>query len=200
MAPVYLQPEEYDFIEPAGCFVRAAPKEKNMKRTIALWLGLPAAAGLLAFALLPALAQTPTDASAATGKIHGTVTGEHNKSLASSGTVELSAMSGKKGDYKFKISKTGTYEGELPAGTYSARVVMQDQTGFAEYSKTDVTVMVTAGQDTQQDIDLGNLGASTSVLPLGRPLLCLPLPSREPADRFTAASSVRTGYPPRLAQ
>jgi tetratricopeptide (TPR) repeat protein len=73
-------------------------------------------------------------------------------------------MGGKKGDYKFKISKTGAYTGELPAGTYSARVIMQDQTGFAEYSKTDVMVMVTAGQDTQQDIDLGNLGASTSVV------------------------------------
>jgi tetratricopeptide (TPR) repeat protein len=135
-----------------------------MKRTLAFWLGLSAAAGLLAFALLPALAQTPTDASASTGKIYGTVTGEHNHSLASSGTVDLSAIGGKKGDYKFKISKTGTYSGELPAGTYSARVIMQDQTGFAEYSKTDVMVMVTAGQDTQQDIDLGNLGASKSVL------------------------------------
>ncbi len=59
-----------------------------MKRTLAFWLGLPAAAGLLAFALLPALAQTPTDASASTGKIHGIVTGEHNHSLASSGTVD----------------------------------------------------------------------------------------------------------------
>jgi tetratricopeptide (TPR) repeat protein len=150
--------------EPAGSFVRAAPKEKNMKRTISLWLGLPATAGLLAFAFLPALAQTPTDASAATGKIHGTVTGEHNHSIASSGTVELSATGSKKGDYKFKISKTGTYDGELPAGTYSARVIMQDQNGFAEYSRTDVMVVVTAGQDTQQDIDLGNLGASTSVV------------------------------------
>jgi tetratricopeptide (TPR) repeat protein len=159
-----VQPKKYDFIEPAGCFVRAAPKEKNMKRTIALWLGLPAAAGLLAFALLPALAQTPTDTTASTGKIHGLVTGEHNKSLASSGTVDLSATGNNKGEYKFKISKTGTYTGELPAGTYSARVVMQDQNGFAEYSKTDVRVMVTGGQDTQQDIDLGNLGASKSVL------------------------------------
>ena len=35
--------------------VRAAPKEKNMKRNISLWLGL------LAFALLPAIAQTPLD-------------------------------------------------------------------------------------------------------------------------------------------
>jgi tetratricopeptide (TPR) repeat protein len=140
-----------------------------MKRTLAFWLGLPAAAGLLAFALLPAIAQTPTDASASTGKIHGVVTGEHNKSLASSGTVELSAMGGKKGDYKFKISKTGTYTGELPAGTYSARVIMQDQTGYAEYTRTDVLVMVTAGQDTQQDIDLGNLGASKSVLGASAP-------------------------------
>jgi tetratricopeptide (TPR) repeat protein len=135
-----------------------------MKRTLAFWPGLPAAAALLAFALSPALAQTPTDATAATGKIHGLVTGEHNKLAASSGTVELSATGNRKGDYKFKISKKGTYTGELPAGMYSARVVMQDQSGYAEYSKTDVMVMVTAGEDTQEDIDLGNLGASTSVV------------------------------------
>ena len=111
------------------------------------------------------------------GKIHGLVTGEHNHSPASSGTVELSAMGGKKGDYKFKLSKTGTYTGELPAGTYSARVIMQDQTGFAEYSKTDVAVMVTAGQDTQQDIDLGNLGASKSVLSTAASASYTPAPS-----------------------
>ena len=45
--------EKYEFIEPAGCYVPAAPKEKNMKRNLSLWLGL------LAFALMPALAQTP---------------------------------------------------------------------------------------------------------------------------------------------
>ena len=49
-------------LSPRAALVRAAPKEKNMKRILAFWLGLPAAAGLLAFALSPALAQTPTDA------------------------------------------------------------------------------------------------------------------------------------------
>jgi hypothetical protein len=52
-----------------------APKEKNMKRTISLWIGL------LAFAVMPALAQTPAPAPAngqtagqPTGKIHGKIT------------------------------------------------------------------------------------------------------------------------------
>ena len=51
-----------ELFELAGDIVRAAPKEKKMKRTISLWLGL------LAFALLPALAQEPSTAT--NGKIH----------------------------------------------------------------------------------------------------------------------------------
>ena len=39
------------FLSARAVLVRAAPKEKKMKRTIPLWLGL------LAFALLPVLAQ-----------------------------------------------------------------------------------------------------------------------------------------------
>src|ERR1039458_1501172 len=133
-----------------------------MKRTIALWLGLAAAAVLLAFALSPALAQTPTEATASTGKVHGLVTGAHNHSLASSGTVTLSAEGGNKADYKFKISKNGTYTGELPAGSYSARVMMQDQSGFAEYTKSSVEVTIAAGQDVLRDIDLGDLEAAAA--------------------------------------
>src|SRR5271157_6499835 len=75
-------PANYDFFEPAGNFAPAAPKEKNMKRTISLWLGLPAAAGLLAFALLPAIAEQPT------GKIHGHVTNPTG-APQTSGTVTL---------------------------------------------------------------------------------------------------------------
>jgi tetratricopeptide (TPR) repeat protein len=133
-----------------------------MKRTITLWMGL------LAFALLPALAQTPTaataaaDASASTGKIHGLVTGAHNHSTASSGTVSFSAEGGKKGNYKFKISKTGLYNGELPAGTYAATVMMQDQSGFSEFTRSSLEVTVTAGQDLLQDFYLGNLVAASS--------------------------------------
>jgi tetratricopeptide (TPR) repeat protein len=133
-----------------------------MKRTHAFWLGLPAAAALLAIVLLPALAQTPTDAAAATGKIHGLVVGAHNHSPASSGTVTLSGLSGNKGDYKFKISKAGNYAAEAPAGTYSARVMMQDQNGFAEVSRSDIEVTITAGQDVQQDLDLANFVSTTS--------------------------------------
>ncbi len=127
-----------------------------MKRTISLWLGL------LAFAFLPALAQTPTAATPPTGAIHGLVTGAHNHSPAASGTVILSAQGGNKGDYKFSISKTGTYTAEAPAGTYSVRVMMQDQNGFAEVSRSDIEVTIAAGQDVQQDLDLANFVSTTS--------------------------------------
>ena len=56
--PLPCKLKEIRIFEHAGKMVRDAPKEKNMKRNISLWLGL------LAFALLPAFAQTP-------GRSHG---------------------------------------------------------------------------------------------------------------------------------
>src|ERR1035437_1347319 len=88
---------------------RAAAKEKNMKRNFSLWLGL------LAFALLPALAQTP---AGPTGKIHGRVTNPTGAST-NSGTVSLSTDGGKSAKYTFQLSASGDYAGEAAQGTYS---------------------------------------------------------------------------------
>ncbi len=125
-----------------------------MKRTISLWLGL------LAFALLPALAQTPASTSSVPmGKIHGRVFGTQNNEAAASGTVTLSSESGHSKDYTFNISSTGDYAGEAPAGNYNVRIVMKTQSGFMESNRQNVEVTIVAGQDSQQDIDMSHLEA-----------------------------------------
>jgi hypothetical protein len=68
-----------------------------MKRTISLWLGL------LAFALLPAVAQQP---EGPTGKVHGHVTNPTGVST-SKGSVSLSTDGGRTSKYTFQISATG---------------------------------------------------------------------------------------------
>lgn len=146
-----------------------------MKHTILHWLGLPAATGLLAaasllaFALLPAIAQSQTEAAPPMGTIHGLVTSARSHALAVSGTVTLTNQSGNKKEYTFKISKTGTYGGEVPAGVYTVRVLMQDQSGFADYSRSTIEVKIAAGQDLQQDLDLGNLVAAAPAIPIKGP-------------------------------
>jgi len=79
-----------------------------MKRTISLWLGL------LAFALLPALAQTPAAPTALkgpTGKIHGHITGPEGASKTS-GSVSLSTDGGHTNKFTFQVTSTGDYAGE----------------------------------------------------------------------------------------
>src|SRR5271157_807220 len=92
-----------------------------MKRTISLWLGL------LAFALLPAIAQTPA-ATGPVGKIHGHITNPTGASQ-SGGTVSLitttrlasgpglSAHMAAAG--VFNVDANGDYSGEAPPGIYS---------------------------------------------------------------------------------
>ncbi len=90
-----------------------------MKRTISLWLGL------LAFALLPALAQ-PTEP---TGKIHGHVTNPTGVST-SRGSVSLSTDGGHTSKYTFQIfgqrrlhrrCSTGHIYCCFPSARYTAR-------------------------------------------------------------------------------
>jgi tetratricopeptide (TPR) repeat protein len=134
-----------DFFEPAGCLVRVAPKEKDMKRTISLWLGL------LAFALLPVSAQTPAP-SGPTGKIHGHVTNPTGTSQ-NVGTVSLSLDGGHTSKYTFQISSTGDYEGEAAPGTYSV-VFRQPDTPPDKMVDSIDGVKIVIGQDTAQDVDM----------------------------------------------
>jgi tetratricopeptide (TPR) repeat protein len=138
--------------------LRDALKEKSMKRTISLWLSLPAVAGLLAIAALPALAQAP----APTGKIHGHVTNPTG-APQSGGTVSLvatdrlasgpglAAMTSNKGS--FPVNAAGDYSGEAPVGTYT---VVYRTEGMAQDKVSDKIegVKIVVGQDTVQDLDM----------------------------------------------
>jgi tetratricopeptide (TPR) repeat protein len=117
-----------------------------MKRTISLWLGL------LAFALLPALAQTPAAPTGPTGKIHGHVTNPTGVS-ASSGSVSLSTDTSKPAKYTFPLTANGDYSGEVAPGTY---VVLYRQPDTPPDKMVDSfdSVKIVVGQDTTQDFDM----------------------------------------------
>ena len=132
--------EKYDFIEPAGSFVPAALKEKNMKRNIALWLGL------LAFALMPALAQAPT------GKIHGHVTLNTTFS-ATKGSVSLSNDDGHTSKYTFPVDDNGNYSCQASPGTYML-IYRAPETPPDKMVDSYPGVKIVAGQDVVQDIDM----------------------------------------------
>jgi tetratricopeptide (TPR) repeat protein len=134
----------------AATFARA-PKEKNMKRTLSLWLGV------LAFGLVPALAQQQP--AALTGKVHGHVTNPTGAPQAN-GTVSYIAVHGtaagpsaQSGELTFDVDANGDYKGEVPAGTYG---VVYRSPGLAKDKEVDRfnDVKVVAGQDNTQDIDM----------------------------------------------
>jgi tetratricopeptide (TPR) repeat protein len=140
---------KYDFFEPAGGFAAAAPKEKNMKRTISLWTGM------LALALLPALAQTPAQTPApagTTGKIHGHVTNPTGASQTV-GAVSLSNDGGHTSKYTFQVTSTGDYTGEAAPGTYTV-IFRQPDTPPDKMVDSFDGVKVVVGQDVLQDIDM----------------------------------------------
>lgn len=129
-----------------------------MKRTISLWLGLAA------FALLPALAQSPAAPAAPkgpTGKVHGHITNPTGASMAA-GTVTfvevglsngpgLTAKTSEKGSAT--VDANGDYTAEVPPGTYT---VLYRAPGTAQDKVTDRydNVKVLAGQDVLQDFDM----------------------------------------------
>jgi tetratricopeptide (TPR) repeat protein len=132
-----------------------------MKRNGSLWLGLPAAAGLLAFALSSALAQAPAS-SVPMGKVHGHVTNPSGASQAG-GTVSLvatdraasgpglSAMTSDKG--VFPVDANGDYSGQVPPGNYTAVYRSAGMTPDKQADHAD-NVRIVVGQDTLQDIDM----------------------------------------------
>jgi tetratricopeptide (TPR) repeat protein len=145
---------KHDFFEHAGCFTSAAPKEKKMKRNLSLSTGL-LGAGLLACALLPALAQTPAQTPApagTTGKVHGHVTNPTGAPQAV-GSVSLSTDGGRTSKYTFPVSASGDYTGDVAPGTYTV-VFRQPDTPPDKMVDSFDNVKVLAGQDTAQDIDM----------------------------------------------
>jgi Tetratricopeptide repeat len=138
------------FFERAGGLVCAAPKEKKMKRTLSICLGL------LAVAAMPVFAQQ-------TGKIHGHIT---NPSGApqTGGTVTLvtvtrlasgpgmhDAQTAEKG--VFQVDPNGDYAGEAQTGTYTATYRTADM-GKDKTADQFENVKIVAGQDTLQDFDM----------------------------------------------
>ncbi len=130
-----------------------------MKRTISLWLGV------LALALMPALAQQKPAAPAASvpmGKVHGHVTNPTGAPQTSGAVSFLepahagaapatSLQAADKGT--FQVDANGDYKGEVPAGTYSVVYRSQGMTADKQADRFD-NVKVVAGQDTVQDIDM----------------------------------------------
>ena len=114
-----------------------------MKRTISLWLGL------LAFALLPVLAQAPTPPM---GKIHGHVINPTG-TTQSSGTVSLSTDLGHTSKFTYSVSSTGDYAGEATPGTYTV-VFRQADTPPDKVVDSFDGIKIVVGQDLLQDIDM----------------------------------------------
>ena len=122
-----------------------------MKRNHSLWLGLPAAAALLAFALAPALAQVPPP-SAPTGKIHGHITNPSGASQAG-GSVSLVTPGSTTDKAAFTVDDNGDYSGQIPPGTYEAVYRSKDMPKDKQADHFD-NVKIVVGQDTLQDIDM----------------------------------------------
>jgi len=111
-----------------------------MKRTISLSLGI------LAFSLLPALAQSPT------GTIHGHVTNPVG-TTTTTGTVSLSNDDGHTDKYAFPVDANGDYKGEASPGTYMV-VYRAPETPKDKMVDSFPNVKIVAGQDIVQDIDM----------------------------------------------
>jgi tetratricopeptide (TPR) repeat protein len=119
-----------------------------MKRTISLWLGL------LAFALVPALAQQ----TAPTGKIHGHVTNPTGASQTGGtvtlvGTTHIAAVPGQPDKSVLQVNASGDFAGEAAPGTYA---LVYRTEGMPQDKSADriENVKIVAGQDVLQDVDM----------------------------------------------
>ncbi|HXP60850.1 MAG TPA: hypothetical protein VN829_10185 [Dongiaceae bacterium] len=121
-----------------------------MKRNLSLWLSV-AATGLLAFALAPVIAQEAASA-ANMGKIHGKVINPTGQPQGS-GSVSLSTDGGLTLKYTFPVSDTGEFSGEAPQGTYM-EIYRDKDTPAGKMVDSIRGVKITAGQDTEQDVDM----------------------------------------------
>jgi len=123
-----------------------------MKRNLSLWLGL------LAFALVPVLAQTP---KGATGKIHGHVTNPAGAPqsggvvvLYSVGTPIGPGMSAKVTDKgSFAVDANGDYSGDVAPGNYDV-VYRSPSTPTDKITDKFENIKIFAGQDLLRDFDM----------------------------------------------
>ncbi|MGB6690286.1 MAG: hypothetical protein WBE76_20830 [Terracidiphilus sp.] len=123
-----------------------------MKRELSRWLALPAVAAVLAFAAMPATAQTPA-IPGANGKIHGHVTNPTG-APQTNGTVSLSADQGRTNKYTFPVNPDGDYQGaDIAPGTYMA-IFRQPDTPPDKMVDSFPEVKIVAAQDTAQDFDM----------------------------------------------
>jgi tetratricopeptide (TPR) repeat protein len=121
-----------------------------MKRTLSIWLGLIAAAGMLALALPSGQAQTPP--ADKMGKIHGRVINPTGQPQGG-GTVGLSTDGGHTLDFKFPVDSTGNFSGEAKPGTYDL-VYLAPDTPAGQMVDQIRGIKIVAGQDLEQDDDM----------------------------------------------
>jgi len=122
-----------------------------MKPKLSRWLSLPAAAGLLAFAIAPAFAQQ-APAAATMGKIHGQVINPTGEPQAN-GTVSLSADGGATSKYTFDVNSEGNFSGEAAPGTY-VMIYRAPDTPKGQIVDEVKDVKIVAGQDLEQNDDM----------------------------------------------
>ncbi len=120
-----------------------------MRRTVSLLVGV------LAFALVPALAQQTQQPAATavtgnTGKVHGKVTNPTG-APQSGGTVSF--MDGTAEKASLPVDADGNYSGDVPAGTYSVIYRSQGMEKDKQADRID-NVKIAAGQDNTQDVDM----------------------------------------------
>ncbi|HEX3893784.1 MAG TPA: tetratricopeptide repeat protein [Terracidiphilus sp.] len=129
-----------------------------MKRNISLLMGV------LAVALVPALAQQPAaaPASADAGKVHGHITNptgapQNGGSVEFREVIHAASGPGLRGtdasQGTFTVDANGDYTGSVPAGTYT---VIYRSPGMEADKQADElqNIKVTAGQDMAADLDM----------------------------------------------
>jgi tetratricopeptide (TPR) repeat protein len=132
--------------------VRALQGENTMKRSLKFWLSFPAVAGVLAFALSPALAQQPPAAAQEMGKIHGQVINPTGQPQGG-GTVSLSNDGGQTTKAEMPVGDDGNFSGQVPAGTY-VMIYRAANTPKGQMVDEIKNVKIIAGQDIQQNDDM----------------------------------------------
>jgi tetratricopeptide (TPR) repeat protein len=117
---------------------------------LALHSRLPAVAVLFALSVAFASAQQP--ATPTTGTVHGRVINPSG-TPQKDGTVSLSVDGGVTLSYNFPVSPTGNYSGQAPLGEYTI-VYRAPDTPEGKIVDYISGVVIAAGQDTAQDIDM----------------------------------------------